>query len=186
MDEAVVGVIEAIMITIDGHQDTQDLHPPDVAARPLARTTAGPHQDVMLIPTFLVGVTVMAIEGMEADVVVHHLCDLSPGQGHHRLFLLIAQSIEMRSRQGKGLVDTHLVDHLPLYVEDMAETEDEGVQGAVIELDPLHPQIPLAHNLPEDLEGGAMVQYPHAAALHRLGADALLHLCPDLVLVLLQ
>ena len=186
MDEAVVGVIEATMITIDDHQDTQDLHLPDVAARPHARTTAAPHQDAMLIPTFLVAVIVMTVGWTGADVVVHHLCDQSPAQGHLRLFRLIAQGIEMRSRRGKGLVGTHLVDLLPLYVEDMAEIEDEEVQGAVIELDPLHPQIPLTHDLPEDLEGGAMVQYPHAAALHRLGADAPLHLCPDLVLVLVQ
>ncbi len=53
----------------------------------------------------------------------------------------------------------------------MIETEDREVQGAVIEQDPSHLQIPLAHDLPEDLGGGAMHQSHHVAVLRPLGVD---------------
>lgn len=83
---------------------------------------------------------------------------------------------------GTEIADIHLADRLVLRVEVMAEIEDQEVRGVVTELDPLHLQIPLAHHLPEDLEGDVMLQSPHVAALPHLGADAPLHLYHDHVL----
>lgn len=172
------------MTMTDVHQDTRDPHLPGAAARRLAQTTAALHRDVMLTPMCLV-VAVVAIDNMmEVDGVVHHPSG-DPSLSLLRLLLLHHADIgiEMMNRPSIGIVDQQPADLCPGCVEVMVETEDQEMQGVVIEQDPLHLQIPLAHHLPEDLRGGAIHQSPHVAAVRHLDVDDPHHHYPDLVLV---
>lgn len=172
------------MTMIDVHQDTRDLHLQGVTAHRLALVTAALRQGVMSIPTYLEVVAVATIDRTTVDGVAH-LPSGEPYLGRVRLPLLHRAASEKGTRSLPGLciVDQRPIGLLPPCVADMIETKDQEVQGAVTEQDPSHLQIPLAHDLPEDLGGGAMHQSPHVAVLRHLGVDVPLHPNPGLILV---
>ena len=53
----------------------------------------------------------------------------------------------------------------------MAEEQGAEAQGAVIELDPLHLQIPLAHDLPEDIAQDSNLLFHPAVLIVLEGQD---------------
>ena len=173
------------MTTTDVHRDIQDPHLQGVAVLRLALITAALHRDVMSIPTYPVAVIAAIADRMKEDDVAHPPSgDLSLGHGQLHLPHRTTRKMATRNVDRPGTVDTRQVDPPPLCVEGIVGTEDQEVQGAVTELDPLHLQIPLTHDLPEDLKRGAMLQSPHVVVPRHLGVDAPLHLYPDHVLLL--
>lgn len=184
--EVGVEAIGAIMTMIDVHEEIRDLHLPGVTAHRLALITAALRQDVTSILTFLevvsVAMPVAIVDWTTADGIAHPPAD-DLSLGHIRLLLPqgVAIEIGMRSLRGLYIIDQCLTVRLPPSVENVIGTGDLEVQGAVIEQDPSHLQIPLAHDLPEDLGGGATHQSPHAAVLRHLGVDIPLHPYPGLV-----
>ena len=70
----------------------------------------------------------------------------------------------MTIRLHRATAAVALADHHLQPDAEMSEIREEEVQGAVIELDPLHLQMPHAHHLPEDLRGGEALQRPLLAA----------------------
>ena len=104
------------------------------------------------------------IDGDKIAVPNHHpfddlLVDLCPAQERR------PQGITEMITQGLDVAATVLADPELLFVVVVEETEGrEPITVAVIELDPIHLQIRLAHIHPEDREGDAALQY-HPAVL---------------------
>lgn len=94
--------IGATMTMTDVHQETRDLHLPGVTAHRLALVTAAPHQDVMLIPMFLMVVAVAIVDRMTAEGVAH-LPPEDPSPDHVRLLLPHGAAIETGKRGLLGL-----------------------------------------------------------------------------------
>lgn len=156
--------IEATMTMTDAHQDTLDLHLQDAAALHLAPIIVARHHDVTRIRTYQEAVQTVdqTIKGAVDRLRAEDLC-LAPD--------LSLQSIQdvgdiaMMSRPDHGIAGGCRAERHPQCDEGTIEAEDEEVHGVVIELDPLHLQMPLAHHLPEDLEGGEVLQSPLTAAV---------------------
>ncbi len=166
--EVAAEVTRGIMTTIDDLHETRDLHPPDAEA-PLP-AIAGLPQDVRSTPTYLVAKLVV---GQMRDDVDHLLQndrvrtrDLLQGLPHD-------EDIETMTRRNQDVGLTPQVDLEVLHAGGMIETEKENeVQHAVIiEIDPYHLQIPLAHVPPEDVLGNALLPSHPAVPHHPLGLD---------------
>ena len=164
-NEAVAGaeaIEEAIVILIGGRHETQDLHLHDVEAHHLAFVVLHPH--VRLTRTF-----------HQAEVVVGQMTGdagrlLLEGRHPTRGPSLGLRHVE--DTKTTALQD-HVVDILQadlelLHVGIMAEIETRGFGDVVmIEQDPIHLQIPLAHVPPDEVEKDAHPPY-HLVALHHL------------------
>ena len=166
---------EGTMNTIDAHQDTQGLHLQDDVALHLAPITEVQHQDETWTHTYQEGV--QTVDLTIEDRVDHPRAE-DPFLAHD-LFLQSVRGgghIATMSRLDHGIAGVYLLAHHLQRDEGTIGAEDQEVHGAVIELDPLHLQMPLAHHLPEDLEGGEVLQSPLAAALLQRGVGVALHL----------
>lgn len=162
--EAEGEAIEATMTTTDAHQDIPDLHLQDAAARRLAPIIVAGHHDGTLIRTFQEAVQTVdpTIEGVVDRLQAEDPC-LARDPSHQSI--QDVGDIVMMSRLDQDIAGACRAERHLQCDEGTIEAEDEEVHGVVIELDPLHLQMPLAHHLPEDLEGGEVLQSPLAAAV---------------------
>ena len=155
-EEAVAGVEaieEAIVISIGVRHKIQDLHLPDVEAHHLAIVVLHPH--VRLIRTFHMAEVVV---GQMTGDAGRLLLEGRLSTRDHDLGLHHVEDTKTTILQDH-VVDTQQADLEPLHVGIMAEIEIREFGDAVmIEQDPIHLQIPLAHVPPEEFEKDA---HPH-------------------------
>ncbi|KAL8781590.1 MAG: hypothetical protein Q9213_005940 [Squamulea squamosa] len=160
----VEGVIGDIMSMIGAHPDTpkrrhhggENLHT-ELTIVGLRRETTSIH----MFPEIGMDGGVTAVTGhLPFDGL---LADLCLAQGRRR------QGVTGMMTQGPGVAATVLAGRERRFVGVVEETEGKGILAVVvIELDPIHLQIRLAHVHPEDREGDAVLRYhPVVHLLHR-------------------
>ena len=164
--EVEAGETEAVMVTTDQYGNIQGHLHHGVAAHHLPDpNTVVLRPGVKSIHTYLEDV--MAENSMAECLEDRQMCEdlllyLYLAPEHHPGGGPITTMILVQSR-----VTMLRVDHRFLSVRHSGGMEGGRAQGAVIELDPFHRQIPLAHDLPEEPD--------EDASLHQCLADTVLH-----------
>lgn len=162
-DEAVAVETEHITTTIDVLPETRGPRLRGAVRHRTGMTTVDRHAVILLTPTYLV---IEVNDDTKAGAGHHHRDDrpvgLCPARRH------LQDDVNMMTRDQEDTVT------VPAGLQHRYAEAAEGLESvdtplvAVIEQDPTHPQIRLAHGHPEDYPegGGALTSYPPVPTLH--------------------